>query len=165
MLIVPWRAWCRAVEVGLLSAYKAAGLCPQGDQPFLGTGTAVIRSRLVGGRAPGRLHRSARADEVDAHCHVFVDASLAPVILFRRRLYSVGAVLKRYQEKWPFYCGVGGCVRIGPHRPHEDSGSLEGLASRSINRFLALDELEPVCPQGAGGSEGKLAAVLEELVG
>ena len=91
-----WEAWCRAAEVGLLSAHKAAGgPCPQGDQPFLGGGTAVIRTRLVGGRAPGRLHRSARADEVDtANCHVFVNASLAPVILFRRRRHSVGAVLQ-----------------------------------------------------------------------
>ena len=91
-----WKGWCKAAEVGLLSVYKAAvGPCPQGDQPVLGGGTAVIRTRLVGGRAPGRLHRSAGADKVDtANCHVFVHASLAPVILFRRRLHSVGAVLK-----------------------------------------------------------------------
>ena len=55
---------------------------------------AVIRTRLVGGRALGRLHRSVRADEVDtANCPVFVNAFLAPVILFRRRLHSVGTVL------------------------------------------------------------------------
>ena len=43
-------AWCRAAEVGLLSAYKAACCpCPQGDQPFLGRGGAVSRTSLVGG--------------------------------------------------------------------------------------------------------------------
>ena len=60
---------------------------------------AVIRTRLVGCRAPGRLHRSAGADEVDtANCHVFLNASLAPVILFRRRLHSVGAVLEGIRQ-------------------------------------------------------------------
>ena len=48
-----WESWCKAAEVGFLSAYKAAGgPCPQGEQPFLGRGTAVIRTWLVGGRAP-----------------------------------------------------------------------------------------------------------------
>ena len=153
---MPGRAWCKSAEVGLLSVYKAAGgPCPQGDQPFLGRGTAVIRTRLVGGRAPGRLHRSAGADEVDtANCHVFVNASLAPVILFRRRLSLGWRGAQWYLEKWPFYCEVagfdapvGGCVQTGLHRLHEDCGSLEGLASpRSswgfINGFFgAIDEL------------------------
>ena len=66
-----WQAWCRAAEVGLLSAYEAAGgPCPQGDQHFLRRG--------AGGRALGRLHRSAMAGEVDAaNCHAFVHSSLA----------------------------------------------------------------------------------------
>ena len=105
MLIVHVNPFVKSVEVGLLSAHKAAGgPCPQGDQPFLGRGTAVIRTRLVGGRAPGRLHRSARADKVDiVKCHVFVNASLAPVILFRRRLSLGWRGAQGYQEKWPFY--------------------------------------------------------------
>ena len=136
---MPRRAWCRAVEVGLLSAYKAAGgPCPQGDQPFLGRGTAVIRSRLVGGRAPvGSIGLP----------------ELTMLILPTVMSLSLGwRGAQGHQEKWPFYCEVadfdapvGGCVQMGPHRPHEDSGSLEGLASRSFNLFLALDELEPVC--------------------
>ena len=45
------------------------------------------------------LHRSARTDEVNtANCHAFINSSLAPVIHFRRRLYSVGEVLKGNRE-------------------------------------------------------------------
>ena len=36
----------------------------------------------------------------------------------------------------------------------------------SINGFFdSTDELEPVCLLGAGGSEGKLTAILAEVVG
>ena len=88
-----WEAWCRAAE-GLLSAYKAGGPCPHGDQPVLGGGAAVFRTMLVGGRAADRLHRSARADEIDTDkYHAFINSPLALVILFRW-VHSVGAVLK-----------------------------------------------------------------------
>ena len=91
-----WSIWCGAAESGLLIAYKAAGgPCPQGDAPFFGRGRAVFRTRLIGGRAPGRVHRPAKADAVDcANCLYFVNSSLSPVVLFRRRLSSVGDVLK-----------------------------------------------------------------------
>ena len=91
-----WGIWCTAAENGLLYAYKAAGgPCPQGDPPFLGRGKAVFRTKLIGGRAPGRVHRPARTDAVDcANCLSFVNSSLSPVVLFRRRLSSVGDVLK-----------------------------------------------------------------------
>ena len=91
-----WKIWCHAAEKGLLSAYKAAGgPCPQGDPPFLGRGGAVFRNRLLGGRAPGRVHRPAKADPVDtANCLSFINSSLSPVVLFRRRLSSVRDVLK-----------------------------------------------------------------------
>ena len=56
--------------------------------PFLGSVKAVFRTRLVGGRAPGRVYRPAGAGEY------FVNSSLSPVLLFRRRLSSVGDVLK-----------------------------------------------------------------------
>ena len=46
-------------------------------------GAAEIRSRLVGGRAPERLHGPSRADDVGAaDCHVFINSSLAPVVHF-----------------------------------------------------------------------------------
>ena len=91
-----WHIWCKAAENGLLCAYKAAGgPQPQGDLPFLGRGKAVFRNRLLGGRAPGRVHRPAKADPIDsANCFSFINSSLAPVVLFRRRLSSVGDVLK-----------------------------------------------------------------------
>ena len=51
--------------------------------------------RRIGGRALGRLYRPKRADDVDvATFESFINSSLAPVILFRRRLQSVENVLK-----------------------------------------------------------------------
>ena len=83
-----WHIWCKAGESGLLCAYKAAGgPQPQGDLPFLGRGRAIFRNRLLGGRAHGRVHKPAKADSVDcANCFSFINSSLAPVVLFRRRL-------------------------------------------------------------------------------
>ena len=91
-----WSVWSSAAETGLLTAFQmAGGPCPQGDSPFLGRGKVDIRVRRIGGRAPGRLYRPARADGVDvASCENFINSSFAPVILFRRRLRSVGDVLK-----------------------------------------------------------------------
>ena len=87
-----WNVLSSAAEAGLLTAYKiAGGPRPQGDSPFLGRGKVDIRVRRIGGRAPGRFYRPARADDVDvATCENFINSSLAPVILFRRRLRSVG---------------------------------------------------------------------------
>ena len=79
-----WEAWCKSSEVGLLSAYKAAGgPCPQGDQPFLGRGTAVGLGLLVVGLSEGSRGLLELTRLI----------LLAPVILFRRRLHSVGTVL------------------------------------------------------------------------
>ena len=48
----------------------------------------------VGTRGSGRLYRASRGDEVDVHCaQYFVNSSLAPVVLFRRRPKSVADVL------------------------------------------------------------------------
>ena len=93
-----WKVWSSAAEAGLLTAYKiACGPRPQKDSPFLGRGKVDIRVRRIGGRAPGRFYSPARADDVDvATCESFINSSLNPVILFRRRLRSVGDVLKRY---------------------------------------------------------------------
>ena len=74
---------------------RLGGPCPQGDLAFLGRGKAVFRTRLVGGRAPGRVHLPARADVVDSgSCYDFINSSLSPIVLFRRRLSSVADVLK-----------------------------------------------------------------------
>ena len=101
-------AWWKAAERGLLVAYRAAGgPCPQGDRPFLGRGAAVIRTRVVGGRTPGRLHRSARADEVDtANCHVFFQFFLCADHPFSQKKVSGRGVLKRHSQSWTWYCEV-----------------------------------------------------------
>ena len=44
-------------------------LAHKGTSPVLGRGKAVFRSRKIGGRAPGRVHRPSKADPVDcANC-------------------------------------------------------------------------------------------------
>ena len=64
-----------------------------------------IRSRRLGGRAVGgrgssKLYPVSQGDEVDVHCaQYFVNSSLAPVLLFRRRLKSVADVLKGIRSK------------------------------------------------------------------
>ena len=113
--------WCAAAGTGLLGAYKAAGgPCPQ-RTPLSGWRKSFFRSRFIGGRAPGRVHRPAKADIVDCtNCFSFVNSSLSPVVFFRRRLSSVGDVLKgirnrgvsstRWQalvRRWAAVCGQG----------------------------------------------------------
>ena len=55
-------------------------------------GLLRIRSRRLGGKAVGgrgssRLYRVSQGDDVDVYCaQYFVNSSLAPVLLFRRRL-------------------------------------------------------------------------------
>ena len=54
-----------------------------------------LGGRAVGGRGSRGLYRASQEDEVDVHCaQYFVNSSLAPVLLFRRRLKSVADVLK-----------------------------------------------------------------------
>ena len=77
--------------------------------PFLEEVKAVFRTKLIGGRAPGRVHRPARTDAVDcANCLSFVNSSLSPVVLFRRRLSSVGDVLKVISKNGFFDCKMAG---------------------------------------------------------
>ena len=93
-------------EAGLFRAYsKAGGPTEAGSATFLGGGLLRIRSRRVGGRAVGgrvlcRLYRASQGDDVDVHCaQYFVKSSLAPVVLFRRRLKSVADVRKGIRDK------------------------------------------------------------------
>ena len=77
----------------------------KGGPPFLGRGKVVFRTRLIGGRAPGRVHRPARTDNVDCtNCFSFVNSSLSPVVLFRWRLSSVRDVLKGIRNRGVLYC-------------------------------------------------------------
>ena len=90
-----------------------------------------IRSRRLGGGAVGRsgacrLKRVSHSDEVDVgSAQYFVNSSLAPVLLFRRRLKSVADVLKGIRSRgftqarweallrfWDVVCGHGPCGPI-----------------------------------------------------
>ena len=95
-----WSIWSRSAEEGLFRAYsRAGGPTEAGSSTFLGRGLLRIRSRRLGGRAVGgsgscRLYRVSHGDQVDVHCaQNLVNSSLAPVVLFRRRLKSVADVL------------------------------------------------------------------------
>ena len=89
-----FRAYCRA---GRTTGAGSSALC--------GKGLLRLRSRRVGGRAVGRseacrLYRMSHSDEVDvSSAQHFVNSSLAPVILFRRRLESVADVLKGIRNR------------------------------------------------------------------
>ena len=79
-----------------------------GSSAFLGRGLLRIRSRRLGGKAVGgrgssKLYRVSQGDEVDVHCaQFFVNSSLAPVLLCRRRLKSVADVLKGIRSRGVF---------------------------------------------------------------
>ena len=109
---------------------------------FLEEGLLRIRSRRLGGRAVGgtgssRLFRTCHNDEVDKHCaQFFVNSSLSPVLLFRRRLKSVADVLEGIRSKgftqsrwdallryWSAVCRHGPCGPISSLDPWENWGS------------------------------------------
>ena len=101
-----WSIWSRSAELGLFRAYsQAGGPTEAGSSAFLGRGLLRIRSRRLGGRAVGGrrsswLYRVTQGDEVDVHCaQYFVSSSLAPLLLFRRRLKSVADVLRGIWSK------------------------------------------------------------------
>ena len=81
--------------MGVLSA---GGPTAADSSAFLGRGLLRNRGRRLGGRAVGgkgssRLYRVSQGDEVDVHsAQYFGNSSLAPVVLFRRRLKSVADV-------------------------------------------------------------------------
>ena len=107
-----------------------------GSSAFLGRGLLRIRSRRLGGKAVGgrgssKLYRVSQGDEVDVLCaQYFVNSSLAPVLLFRRRLKSVADVLKGIRSKgftqsrwdaplryWGAVCRHGPCGPISSLHP------------------------------------------------
>ena len=101
-----WSTWRKKAEAGLFRAYTLAGGPVTGDNSvFLGRGSLRIRHRRLGGKAVGgrsssRLYRVSQGDEVDSNCaQFFVNSSLSPVLLFRRRLKSVAGVLKGIRDK------------------------------------------------------------------
>ena len=136
-----WSIWSGGAEAGLFRAYAlAGGPTAAGSSAFLGRGLLRIRSRRLGGRAAGgtsssRLYRVSHGDDVDKLCaQYFVNSSLAPVLLFRRRLKSVADVLKGIRNNgftqsrcsallvyWGAVCRHGPCGPLSPLHPW-DSG-------------------------------------------
>ena len=100
-----WDVWSAGAEEGLFRAYcRAGGPVAGGAQRYLGRGRLRVRRRRLGGRSVGgvgssRLYRVSQGDDVDvSSAQYFVNSSLAPVILFRRRLKSVADVLKGIRQ-------------------------------------------------------------------
>ena len=126
-----WSFWSNNAEAGLFRAYTlAGGPIAAGNSVFLGRGFLRIRSRRLGGQAVGgrsssRLYRVSQGDEVDSNCaQFFVNSSLSPVLLIRRRLKSVAGVLKGIRDKgftqsrWDALVRYWGAVcRHGPSGP------------------------------------------------
>ena len=129
LLMIFWALWCKSAEEGLFPTQA-------GSSAFLGRGLLRIRSRRLGGRAVGsrgssRSYWASRGDEVDVHCaQYFVNSSLAPVVLFRRRLKSVADVLKGIRSKgftqarwdallcyWDSVCRHGPCGPVSSLSP------------------------------------------------
>ena len=60
------------------------------------------------------MYWASQGDEVDVHCaQYFVDSSLAPVVLFRRRLKSVADVLKGIRNNGFTQSRSGALLSIG----------------------------------------------------
>ena len=130
-----WTIWSQSAEAGLFRAYsKAGGPTEAGSSAFLGRGLLRIRSRRLGGRAvggrgSGRLYRASHGDAVDVHCaQYFVNSSLAPVVLFRRRLKSVSDVLNGIRSRGFTQPGWGALLGFweAPCR-HGPSGPVSSL--------------------------------------
>ena len=101
-----------------LRAYThAGGPTAAGKSAFLGRGFLRIRRRRLGGKAVGgkgssRLCRVSQGDEVDCNCcQFFVNSSLSPILLFRRRLKSVADVLKGIRSRG--FLNPGGTLWLG----------------------------------------------------
>ena len=91
-------------------------------------------------RGSSRLYRVSHGDDVDKDCaQYFVNSSLSPVLLFRRRLKSVADVLKGIRNKgftqsrwdallgfWDAVCRHGPCGPLSALHPW-DSGILPDL--------------------------------------
>ena len=74
--------------VGLLVPLRLAA-----GRGLLRTRGRRLGGRAVGGRGAGKLKRISQSDEVDVQsAQYLVNSSLAPVLLFRRRLESVADV-------------------------------------------------------------------------
>ena len=113
-----WSIWRSNAEAGLFRAYSlAGGPTTAGSSASLGRGLLRVRSRRLGGRAAGGsasswLYRVSHGDDVDEHCaQYFINSSLSPVLLFRRRLKLFADVLKGIRSEG-FTQSVGCSVEV-----------------------------------------------------
>ena len=135
----------------------AGGPIAAGNSAFLGRGFLRIRRRRLGGKAVGsrgssRLYRVSQGDEVDNNCsQFFVNSSLSPILLFRRRLKSVADVLKGIrskgftQSRWDALVRYWGAVcRHGPCGPIASLHPWEGWLPPDLHGFYkwVFDSLE-----------------------
>ena len=101
-----WSAWRSGAEESLFRAYcRSGGPFAGNPQIYLGRDKLRVRIRRLGGLSAGgscssRLYRVSQGDEVDTRAaQYFVNSSLAPVLLFRRRIKSVADVLKGIRQR------------------------------------------------------------------
>ena len=81
--------------VGLVVPLKLAAL-PISEEVCYVFVVGVLEAELLDAEGASRLKRISHSDEVDVQsAQYFVNSSLAPVLLFRRRLKSVADVLSR----------------------------------------------------------------------
>ena len=153
-----WSIWSKNAEAGLLHDYTlAGGPIAAGNSAFFGMGFLRIRSRRLGGQAVGgrsssRLYRVSQGDEVDINCaQFFVNSSLSPVLLFRRRLKSVAGVLKGIrdngftQSRWDALVRCWGAVcRHGPCGPISSLHPWDNWFLRDLHGFYrwVFDSIE-----------------------
>ena len=107
-----------------------------------------------------RLYRVCHGDDVDKHCaQYFVNSSLSPVLLFRRRLKSKADVLKGIRNKgftqsrwdallgfWDAVCRHGPCGLLSPLHPW-DSGFLRIFMASKSGCFDSLELLNDFLKQ------------------
>ena len=112
----------------------------------------VWEAELLVARARAGLYRTCQDDEVDKHCaQFFVNSSVSPVLLFRRRLKSVADVLKGIrsegftQSRWDALSRYWGAVcRHGPCGPVSSLHPWENWVPPDLHGFYkwVFDSLE-----------------------
>ena len=66
MLILPGMSGVALLRMAFCRPTKLLAVPVPRGPPFIGRGKTVIRTWLVGGRAPGKVHKLVRADSVDS---------------------------------------------------------------------------------------------------
>ena len=100
---------------------------------------------VVGGVGSSRHYRVSQGDDVDvSSAQYFVNSSLAPVILFRRRLKSVADVLKAFVNTGSHRIGWMPCIGTGLRWVGRDRVGLWFLWSLGLVGFLLISMVFPL---------------------